>query len=802
MRMNTVQEAIDLFRRGDPRAAEAVCLSHLARDGDDVDTLSLLAEILSATGRHEDTLALLERIIALQPNDAAVYRRQGGALLSLGRADEAIAALRRAIRLDPTNARAHNNLGQALIQLHRIPEAIASHREALRLEPAYAIALNNLGLAYAVAGEHVQAVECFERALTIDPPFAAAGVNLGIVLDRSDRLEESLRAYDRAVQTAPELFEGWVGRGSVLAKLMRYDLAIAAFDKALTLRPGDVSVMTQKAMALLSMEDPVAALAVADAALSLDARSPRAHNARAGALRRLGRRPEALKSLERALALDPEYVDAWRNHGTVLHEMGVAAAASCHRAIDLEPNGIQNRTRLLARLIPSVPRSSDEAGAARAAFDAQLLGLRSWLESRSLSEPDALTLAQQQFFYLSYQEQCNRALLEEYRGASARRLGRFDHLHAPPRPRTGPAAARRFRLGLISAHVHDHSVFNAITSGWLQKLDRQRFEISLFSVGTRRDSITAKASESVARFEAGTKSIVDWTRVINGHALDAIIFPEIGMNETTLGLASLRLAERQYAAWGHPETTGLPTIDGYLSAELFEPPRAETHYTEPLVRLPHLGVYCERYEVAPSAVDIEKLGLERTSPIFICPGVPFKYQPQDDAVFIQIASRLGACNFVFFQYEICELTQKLQDRLAAAFERAGLDPKRYLRFIPWQPRTAFFALLRQADVYLDTIGFSGFNTLIQAVECNLPCVSYDGRFMRGRLGSGILRRLELPECIAIDTTQYVDIAVHLAQDARYRAEIRAKMLANESRLYRDVSAVDALAEHLLRGAKT
>jgi hypothetical protein len=44
--------------------------------------------------------------------------------------------------------------------------------------------------------------------------------------------------------------------------------------------------------------------------------------------------------------------------------------------------------------------------------------------------------------------------------------------------------------------------------------------------------------------------------------------------------------------------------------------------------------------------------------------------------------------------------------------------------------------MKQARLYLDTIGFSGFNTAMLAVECGLPVVTREGRFMRGRLASG------------------------------------------------------------------
>ena len=804
MRMDTIKAAIELFRRGNAPEAEAVCERRLAVARHDVDTLSLLAEILAAGGRNDRAALVLTQLTALRPEDAAARRRLGGALLALGRSAEAAETLRVAIRIEPTSARAHNNLGQALLQLERTRDAIASFEAALRLDPGYAIALNNLGLAYRASGEPPLALDCLRRAIALDPSLAIAEVNMALVFDGCDQLSDALNAYDRALAMAPALVEAWTGRGVILAKLNRWELALQSFARALDLKPGDAVTMTHQAVVLLSMERVPESLSAAEAALQVDEHLAPTHNARAGALRRLGRRAEAVHALARALALDPQYVDAWGNLGTVLHEIGCTeeAIAACHRALDLDPTGVQTRTRMLARLIPSVPRSAEEVALARNAFDQQLAKLQTWLGTRALSERDALNVAQQQFFYLSYQEQSNRPVLQAYRSASAARLADFDGLSAPPACIVAERTTERFKLGFVSAHVHDHSVFNAILRGWLQSLSRERFELALFSVGTRKDACTQAAAAAVEHFDTGARAIPEWARSIRDRELDAIVFPEIGMNETTLALAGLRLARRQFVAWGHPETSGLPTIDGYLSADLFEPPRAQDHYSEPLVRLPNLGVYCLPYRVESTPVDLATFGIVRDGPVFICPGAPFKYRPQDDWILVEIARRLGRCTFVFFEHEIPELSRKLEVRMAAAFASGRLDPKHYLRLIPWQPRAAFFGLLRQADVYLDTIGFSGFNTLIQAIECHLPCITYEGRFLRGRLGSGILKRLAIPELIAHSSREYIDLAVRLGGDPGYRAKMRSAIRSAEPRLYADLSAVDALSNCLLGSVST
>lgn len=775
--MSTTPAAIDLLKEGKAHEAELVCEARLAASHQDAEALSLLAQIHLSTGRALSAVDLLRRLTELRPQDAAAQRRLAGALLSTGRPAEAVQALRAAIGVEPGSARAHNNLGQALMQLKRWTEAIASYREALRLDPGYAIAHANLGLAL---------TEC-------------------------DELDQAAESLERAVSLAPGMAEAWVGRAALLVRQQRFAAALESLDTALELQPGDAAMLTQKASVLLSLERHAEALRCADLALGADENSGRAHNIRAGALRRLGRSFDALESLERALALDPRYVEAWCNRGKILHEIGddEGAVRSYQRAVELEPNDIQARTRLLARRIPSVPVSEAQAKGARRAFDAELLQFESWLASRTLGIEDALSVAQQQFFYLAYEEESNRPLLERYRAASAARLAGFDLGRSALARRTVRAAASavaahagerapgRFRVGFVSAHVHDHSVFHAILRGWLECLGRERFELHLFSLGPQHDQASEQARASVDHYESGARPTLDWARAIRNCDLDALIYPELGMDETTLALAALRLAPRQFAAWGHPETSGLPAIDGFLSAELFEPPAAQDHYTERLLRLPRLGVHCEPHDITPSDLDLRAFGIPPGDPVLLCPGVPFKYRPQHDVILAEIARRLGRGTFVFFEHGSANLSRKLQERLTAEFRRAGVDPERHLRMISWQPRAAFFGWLRQADVYLDTIGFSGFNTMMQAVQCHLPCVTHEGRFMRGRLGSGILRRVGLSELVAADTERYIDLAVELAQDAAYCAGIREALGRNAAAAFADAGAVDALARLLL-----
>ena len=86
---------------------------------------------------------------------------------------------------------------------------------------------------------------------------------------------------------------------------------------------------------------------------------------------------------------------------------------------------------------------------------------------------------------------------------------------------------------------------------------------------------------------------------------------------------------------------------------------------------------------------------------------------------------------------------------------------------------------------------------MQALQCGLPVVSCRGRFMRGRLGSGMLERLSLPDLVADGPRSYVDIAVSLAESRHARSWVRDQLRMNLPSAYRDQSAIEKLEEFLL-----
>jgi predicted O-linked N-acetylglucosamine transferase (SPINDLY family) len=170
-------------------------------------------------------------------------------------------------------------------------------------------------------------------------------------------------------------------------------------------------------------------------------------------------------------------------------------------------------------------------------------------------------------------------------------------------------------------------------------------------------------------------------------------------------------------------------------------------------------------------------------------------------LFPAIAKRLGRCTIAFFKDTSAPwspLHDKLLDRLSAAFAAHGLRFSDHCVVLPWLDKPTYYGLMQKADIMLDTIGFSGFNTAMQAVECGLPIVTREGRFMRGRLASGILHTMGLSDMIAADEQAYVDLAVALGSDAARRRSYAQRIVELRGRLFEDVQTVHAFGDHLLK----
>jgi len=396
-------------------------------------------------------------------------------------------------------------------------------------------------------------------------------------------------------------------------------------------------------------------------------------------------------------------------------------------------------------------------------------------------------------FYLAYQGEDDRNLLEIYgRWLCSVMARRYPWIQSHSRA-VRPASAK-IRVGFVSAHFHNHSVWKIIASGWLEGLDRSRFEICCYYAGSKNDHATARARE-LSRDFVQTTSIDDLVQAIDRDALDVLIYPGIGMDPYAQQLAALRLAPVQCASWGHPVTTGMPTIDYFLSSDLMEPPDAGRYYSETLVRLPNLSV---SYPQLQPVLEENPEFLSATAggqTLYLCCQNLYKYLPQHDDIFPEIASKVPGARFVFINSHAI-VKERFMLRMTTVFERFGLSAQEHIVILPMMSTPRYNFVNSRIHVYLDNLEWSGGNTTLESLPFNKPVVTMPGRFMRGRHTTAIMKMMGIADTVARDREEFVDLAVRLAREPVFYREMAEKIRTRKTNVYNDKRCIAALEQFL------
>jgi protein O-GlcNAc transferase len=667
--------------------------------------------------------------------------------------------------LRPDFELARHQLIATLIKSGRFAEATQLCEESIAILPDSADLHFYRSSLYLQTDDKTLAIESCKRALALNPAMLAAQQSLSRLLLDTEQLEQAEASYRREIELTPEHFGPYHQLGVVLYLMRRYAESIEQFKRAISLNPLSGASYFSLGDAYTEFDDD------SDEGLAL-----------------------AQANYEKAVEVEPKVSRFHCNLG-FSYWCGAQldrARASFDRAIELDPDNAKARWARVMLWAPAFSMKGGEASPDRSGFGGELASFEDWwVKSQTDGE---LFVGNLQPFFLSYQEEPNVALLKQYGQVCAKSMQRW--LDREKSPAYKRPMGKRIRLGIISADIRLHSVWIALIKGWFQSFDPERFELIVFSLADRTDPETTWARSKSDVFVDGRKTLSQWVAAMREQNCEILIYPAVGLHPMTLKMASLRLAPVQINSWGHPDTSGLPTLDYYVSADCFEPTNAQDHYSEQLVRLPHLGNRIQPLGLTGTELDLAGMNIDLDKPILVCPGTPFKYQPEHDHIFADIARDAPDAQLVFFRPSIAALSSLLELRITKEFEAAGLNVKNHVRFVRWLNFHEYHCLLRQADVLLDTIGFSGYNTAVQAIECGLPLVTREGRFLRGRLASGVLRRMDLQELIVQTKAEYVNLVVRLATDLLYQANIRHELEQRRSVLFDDQSAMGPFQDFL------
>lgn len=716
---------------------------------------SLMASIRQHLMADETAAAipLLHEVLQHHPDDAVACGLLGRCLRLTGAAQEAQTWLERSLQRAP--GLHASRLELALLARARGDEATAATllQTILKAEPQHFLALLELA-DLEQERQPQQAAEYLMQAVRQRPGDVELVMRTGHAMRRAQRFNLAAEAFSHAARLRPDRIEAWFELGCCLLPLGQPADALHAFAQVLQRDPNHLDALLGSIDAQPSTPTGQAeSLRLMQRVCALDPSAQRFFDL-SGIYYNLGRNQDSLNALDKALALDPDHIPArWR-----------------------------------AFQLPAQPSPASEA--ASDDFIARWRAGLAYFEQRVATHPRDPRLSQcpalASAFWRHYLPEAD-ADQPRY-GRLLRHMVEPDHPDAP-----APPARAKPRIAIVSAHLRWHTV-SRLFAPLLTALDSTQMDIELLAISVLDPRWRKHLEGTRIRIHNRHVPAPAWADLLHQLQPDCVLYLDVGMEASTQWLAAQRFAPVQATLWGHPITTGLPSMDFFLSPDAMEPDDAQTRYSETLIRLPGFGhgFQPDQTHAAHPAGDFDPDAID-----LLCTQSIYKLMPEQDALFARILAALPGARLHLVPHWQDEARQQLLDRMRPALRAAGADPDTQIVMHPLLDFEAWLSLAARCRLHLDSLHFSGGMSSFDLCAIGLPAITLPGPTMRSRQTAAMLQAMDLPELIADSADDYVEKTVTLARDAARCRTLAPTLRDRSACLWQSHATVQALNQFLL-----
>jgi len=557
--------------------------------------------------------------------------------------------------------------------------------------------------------------------------------------------------------------------GRIAFDLGDVDASLSRLERAVTLR-GEPLWWLWLADAAIRAQRPRRALALAQPFERLRDQSPELAIMHATLLAHAGDADDARAGFERVLALWPRHEVAGPGYAEFVMREFPIEAEGLLASTAWQPtwNGLSAAHVRAALWLPAFYES--EAAAAR--WRARLLTELQHLTEAALRSPlrgdeRASCIATTPFF-VAFHDADVTAIQNawgEFVEAVVAPLRAEIGVPAPGlRPRDGPVRS----IGIVSNRITSSSA-GRFFNGWIDELAAAGFSVRLYALGNT-DATTAQFASSYPLRHFAMDDSAHWrvaAEALRDDGNDALLFPEPQGSQLTMLLAGLGLAPLQCAAFGNPLTTGLKTIDYFLSPDSAEVADPGAHYRERVIRLAGMGTSVTA-DLPASIGRIEKseLGLAERQRVYLVSQQLQKWSPDFVDLLARVLTEDRSGQLVYFNIGGTVSVRAFEHYLQGRLREHGIDAAQRTTGLPVADRARFLAINRGADVAIDTLGFGGGSTTFDALSVGLPVVTRRGNYLRSRQTAGMLALSGQGELIANSVEDMQRLALEVAAVSR------------------------------------
>jgi predicted O-linked N-acetylglucosamine transferase (SPINDLY family) len=612
----------------------------------------------------------------------------------------------------------------------------------------------------------------------------------GVALAREGRLDDAAAALERAVRLAPRNALYWLNLGSVRRRQRRIDEALRCARHAFELDPRNLLACHLWAELLRSQNRHAQALQMLQSLHSEVARDEQ-HLLLEGTLQMaLGAWQGAAVTFLALLAKKPAHIEAYQQLGFALANLlRHADASECFRTVSvLEPQlgSAIYSAHYSAWACDWAAVTDDEARLAQAM---QCLGEGGG--APGFSPFCLLSLNDDAAMHRKAATVAARHLAREARS------GQFDGAWVAPDPGPGgyPAvlASERCRIGFVSADFRTHAT-SMLLVRTLERLDRTRFELTLYSHGRNDDSpLRQRLQAAVDHFvECGEMSTAEQAKRIRADGIAILVDMSGYTASSRLGVFALRPAPVQVLWLAYPSTTGSDFIDYVIGDPVLTPLAHADDFSEKIAQLPVCYEPTDELREHPDASTRAASGLPEGAFVYACFNQSYKITEPVFARWCRILHAVPG-SVLWLLVPQAEIQHALRAQAAAR----GIPAERVI-FAPFVTPTEHLARLPLADLFLDTFPYGAHTTCSDALWMGLPVLTQIGRSFSARVAASLLNAAGLPDLVVADEHDYERLAILLARDTVAMHDIRAHLsdplalpLFDNARFTRELEALFA-----------
>jgi len=669
-------------------------------------------------------------------------------LMRAGKFVEAKAVCRRLCRSSRNDSDLFFSMGTVHAQLGENSDAITAFEQVLRLTPKDNDARYNLASLYVKHGELEKGEACYRYVIKAVPGMASASLNLAVLLRRKGLLDEADSVVQAGLQYSPENLDMQLLRANILRDQESYAAAIEIYRAIILKAPAYVS-------AYINLAD---------------------------VLRNQNELEQAASYYQHALKIKPDMLQSLRGLGMVnMQRKMYAQAIDCFRKeLTLTPNDhdaqlflgmalaqdfkLTDAITVFEKMISSWPDSA--LAKIQAANVFRQMGrcdeARNYLEQVLRNDPENIHVLSDLLFLLSYHVLCSPQEMLEAHQEWDQKQGQLNQYHHTEKRDID----KQLRIAYVSPDLCGHSVAYFMAP-ILESHNKEDFEVYCYAGVEQPDAMTEHLQSVVSCWRSTLGlTAAQLAEKIYADKIDILVDLAGHTAGNRLDAFAFKPAPIQISYLGYFTTTGLSTMDYWLTDSVLHPAGTVELATERLWRMPRS---CLAYHAPKDAPDVLPRE-EGTAVTFGCFNDLSKVSEAALELWIKILHKVPGSRLLLKARQLGDASLRLQ--LQQYFEQQGIAAERVELLPVTQKIRDHLLKYHEVDIALDTIPRTGGASTAEALWMGVPVVTLAGERYIERLSASMLTAVGLEELIASSSQEYIETAVELAQDIVKRATLR------------------------------